>query len=112
FDRHDIDRTGFATTQEVIRTLPQVFGGGVTDETTINLTRDSTTNINRGSAVNLRGLGTTSTLLLVNGRRIAPSGFEGVFTDVSNIPLSAVERIEVLPDGASALYGSDAVGGV
>ena len=112
FDRDDIDRTGFATTQEVVRTLPQVFGGGVSDETNINITRDATTNITRGNAVNLRGLGSTSTLVLVNGRRIAPGGLEGVFTDVSNIPLSAVDRIEVLPDGASALYGSDAVGGV
>jgi iron complex outermembrane receptor protein len=113
FDRDDIDKTGFATTQEVLRTLPQVFGGGVSDDTTTaGLTRDVSTNINRGNAINLRGLGSTSTLVLLNGRRIAPGGFEGVFTDVTNIPLSAVERIEVLPDGASALYGSDAVGGV
>jgi iron complex outermembrane receptor protein len=113
FDRDAIDRTGFATTQDVVRTLPQVFGGGISDELgTINITRDSQSNVNRGNSINLRGLGGTSTLILVNGRRIAPGGLQGVFTDVSNIPLSAIDRIEVLPDGASALYGSDAVGGV
>jgi outer membrane receptor protein involved in Fe transport len=113
FDRDAIDRTGYATTQDVVRTLPQVFGGGITDELgTINISRDSQTNVSRGNSINLRGLGGTSTLILVNGRRIAPGGLQGVFTDVSNIPLSAIDRIEVLPDGASALYGSDAVGGV
>jgi iron complex outermembrane recepter protein len=113
FTRDDIDRTGFATAQDVIRTLPQVFGGGINEDTiNANLARESQTNVNKGSAINLRGLGAASTLVLVNGRRIAPGGFEGIFTDVSNIPLSAVDRIEILPDGASALYGSDAVGGV
>ncbi|MDE0226069.1 MAG: TonB-dependent receptor, partial [Gammaproteobacteria bacterium] len=62
--------------------------------------------------VNLRGLGSESTLILVDGRRVGYSGILGGVTDISTIPLSMVERIEVLPDGASAVYGSDAVGGV
>jgi outer membrane receptor protein involved in Fe transport len=49
--------------------------------------------------------------VLLNGRRLAPSSF-GNFVDISMLPLSAIERVEVLPDGASATYGSDAVGGV
>ncbi len=65
------------------------------------------------SGVNLRGLGTENTLVLINGRRVAGvAGNDSGFTNISNIPLSAVERIEVLPDGASAAYGSDAIGGV
>ncbi|MDD3763307.1 MAG: TonB-dependent receptor [Nevskiales bacterium] len=67
-------------------------------------------------AVSLRGLGVNSTLVLLNGRRTAPYGLADdgshVFTDLNTIPLEAVERIEILKDGASAIYGSDAVGGV
>ena len=65
------------------------------------------------SGANLRGLGTENTLILVNGRRIAgvAGNFNG-FGNIANIPLTAIERIEILPDGASAAYGSDAIGGV
>lgn len=69
------------------------------------------TNATDASTMNLRGLGSDATLVLLNGHRLsADSGFQG--SDVSGIPLSAVERIEVVPDGASALYGADAVAGV
>ena len=68
------------------------------------------------SNVNLRGLGANSTLVLLNGRRLAnhPFGSIGgaVAVDLNGIPFAAIERIEVLRDGASAIYGSDAVGGV
>jgi iron complex outermembrane receptor protein len=60
--------------------------------------------------VNLRGLGSSRTLVLINGRRIAPDDLVG--TDLSVLPKSAVGRLEVLKDGAAALYGSDAIGGV
>ncbi len=109
-DRSDIDRTGLATVQDVVRTLPQNFDGGATEDTLLGL--EAQTNSAQGTALNLRGLGAGATLVLLNGRRIAPGGSEGAFTDVSNVPLAAIERIDVLPDGASALYGSDAVGGV
>ncbi|MEP1384693.1 MAG: TonB-dependent receptor [Paraglaciecola sp.] len=69
-------------------------------------------NISGGQGVNLRGLGALSTLVLVNGRRLPNSGLYGDYVDVSHIPLSIVERVDVLLDGASAIYGSDAVGGV
>ena len=67
-----------------------------------------------GSAVSLRGLGADRTLLLINGRRVAPAGIEGApsFPDTSILPSSLVERIDILLDGASSVYGSDAVAGV
>lgn len=113
FDREYIELTGLSTTSEVIQTLPQNFGGGPNQATTVS---DSTANgasfnPGLGSSVNLRGLGADSTLTLVNGRRLAPAGL-GSFVDLSTIPLSAVERIEIVVDGASAIYGADAVGGV
>ncbi len=109
-DRAEIDRSGFATVQDVIRALPQNFGGGPTEDTSRGL--EAATNAAAGTALNLRGLGAGLTLVLINGRCLAPGGSEGTYTDVSNIPLSAIERIDVLPDGASAIYGSEAVGGV
>jgi iron complex outermembrane receptor protein len=62
--------------------------------------------------IQLRGLSTGTTLVLIDGRRVTPSGATGEAFDVGSIPLSAVERIEVLADGASAIYGADAVGGI
>jgi iron complex outermembrane receptor protein len=64
------------------------------------------------SAANLRGQGSASTLVLLNGRRVAAHGLQGSAVDVNQIPFSALERVEVLKDGASAIYGTDAIGGV
>jgi outer membrane receptor protein involved in Fe transport len=108
--RADIEATGSATPADFLRTLPQVFGGGPNQDTHIG--QETTTNSGLGVGVNLRGLGARATLVLINGRRVAPSGTEGEFVDVENIPLSAIERIDILPDSASATYGADAVGGV
>ncbi|PZO69711.1 MAG: TonB-dependent receptor, partial [Sphingomonas taxi] len=69
-------------------------------------------NASYASGVNLRGLGSDATLVLVNGRRLAGSGAKADFADLSTIPTAAVDRVEVLLDGGSAIYGSDAVGGV
>ncbi len=111
FDRQAIDASGAPTVSDWLRTLPQVFGGGPTQDTR-NIGPEAPTNSGYGTGINLRGLGARATLVLINGRRVAPGGTAGAFVDVSNIPLSAVERIDVLPDSASALYGADAVGGV
>lgn len=112
-DRQDIDRSGYATTQQILRSLPQNFGGGPS-ETSFGLgsRNGEDTNQALGASVNLRGLGSSSTLVLVNGNRLAIGGLYGSFADISLIPASAIERIEVLADGSSALYGSDAVAGV
>ncbi|MBV8502176.1 MAG: TonB-dependent receptor [Paucibacter sp.] len=65
-----------------------------------------------GAYANLRGLGPTGTLVLLNGRRLSNQGTSGGSVDLNAIPIEAIERIEVLKDGASAVYGTDAIGGV
>ena len=64
------------------------------------------------AAASLRGLGAQRTLVLLNGRRLANTAFSGAAVDINSIPLSAIERVEVLTDGASAIYGTDAIAGV
>jgi iron complex outermembrane receptor protein len=107
--RQEIDRTGKTTVAEYLQTLtsdgagsiPKSFGNGFAGG---------------GAGISLRGLGAGSTLVLLNGRRMATYGLaddgQKVFTDLSTIPLDAVERIDILKDGASAIYGSDAIAGV
>lgn len=113
FDRADIDRSGYATTQQIIQSLPQNFGGGPNEATFgFTIRNNANANFGSGASVNLRGLGASSTLTLIDGNRTALGGVAGMFVDLSLIPSSAIERIEVLPDGASAIYGSDAVAGV
>ena len=113
YTRDDILITGAATAQDFIQTLPQNFGGG-SNENNGGLPNnvDAAVNIGRGSSVNLRGLGSGSTLVLLNGRRMTPSSVLGDFVDISVIPASAIERVDVLTDGASSIYGADAVAGV
>ena len=108
--RQDIEATGAATVADFLRTLPQAFGGGPNQDTHIG--DEALTNSGLGVGINLRGLGARATLVLINGRRVAPSGTEGEYVDIENIPLSAIERVDILPDSASATYGADAVGGV
>lgn len=67
---------------------------------------------NGASFANLRGQGSSATLVLLNGRRIASHGLNGAGVDVNQIPFGAIERVEVLKDGSSAIYGTDAIGGV
>ena len=112
-DRADIEKSGFGTVQQLLQSLPQAFMGGSNETTTGVTTRNGTGNdATLGSSINLRGLGTNSTLVLIDGARPALGGTGGVLADISLIPMSAVERIEILTDGASAIYGADAVAGV
>jgi len=104
-DRKEKRRAAYGTVQDVLRMLPQNVGGQDED---LSLNQ----NYMQSSGLNLRGLGSGATLVLVNGRRQPASGIQGDFVDVSAIPWNAVDHIEVLTDGASALYGSDAVAGV
>jgi outer membrane receptor protein involved in Fe transport len=108
-----IREEGFADLGEVIRSIPQNFAGGQNPgvATGAHLGGESNQNITGGSGLNLRGLGADATLTLLNGRRMAYDGFAQA-VDVSSIPTEAVERLEIVPDGASAIYGSDAIGGV
>jgi outer membrane receptor protein involved in Fe transport len=108
--RRDIDQTGATSVEDFMRKLPQNLSAGVAKENfaVVGTGQDIT---DHGAGMNLRGLGQRATLVLVNGRRVAPSG-TGSFVDVSLLPLSAIDRVEVVTDGASAIYGSDAVAGV
>lgn len=96
---------------DVVRSIPQNFNGGQNPGVLSGSTNASDANVNSATAVNLRGLGADATLTLLNGKRLAyDSANEAI--DISAIPLAAVSRIEVLTEGASAIYGSDAVAGV
>ncbi|MEZ0243044.1 MAG: TonB-dependent receptor plug domain-containing protein, partial [Sphingomonas sp.] len=112
-DRKAIDESGYATVTQLLQAIPQNFGGGPSEAAAGGtLNQSASLNTARGSSINLRGLGPSSTLVLLNGDRPALGGPTGVFADVSMIPTAAIARIEVVPDGASAVYGSDAVAGV
>jgi outer membrane receptor protein involved in Fe transport len=110
-DHEAIVKSGYNNLQQLLEKLPA--SGNGTFSTRGN-NQDSTGN--GGAAISLRGLGADATLVLVNGRRVSISAFaESIttnFVDINSIPVSAIERIEVLKDGASAVYGSDAVAGV
>lgn len=105
----DIKSSGFATIADVMTALTQNLGALDNNQNTNGFSPGA-------QAVDLRGLGPNHTLVLVNGRRIAdyPQAYGGNsnFTDISNIPTSLVERIEILSGSASAIYGSDAISGV
>ncbi|MDO1529567.1 TonB-dependent receptor [Fulvimonas sp. R45] len=108
-----IQQEGFSDLGEVIRSVPQNFSGGQNPGVAAGAAAGglSDQNITGGSGINLRGLGPDATLTLLNGRRMSYGGFSQA-VDISTIPVEAVERLEIVPDGASAIYGSDAVGGV
>ncbi|MFZ5843760.1 MAG: TonB-dependent receptor [Pseudomonadota bacterium] len=110
-DRDNIEKSGYNNLQQLLEKLP-VAGTGTFSTQGNN--QDSTANGTAG--ISLRGMGADATLLLINGRRVSMSPFaqeiDTNFVDLNQIPVSAIERIEVLKDGASAVYGSDAVAGV
>jgi iron complex outermembrane receptor protein len=105
----DIQRSAANTVEELLQTVTGAPSMG-------NLVAANTAGANNAglSGVSLRGLGTNRTLLLINGRRIAPFGntTDSASVDVNSIPLAAIDRIEILKDGASSIYGSEAIGGV
>jgi len=102
--REDIDRSGATTAQDLVSMIPSNFGG-----TVISTNVGSTGN---ASTANLRQLGSKYTLVLLNGRRVANYAFGNSPVDLNSIPVSAIERVDVLRDGASAIYGADAIAGV
>lgn len=109
----EIRRSGHNDLGEVLRALPQNFSGGQNPGVTSGASAGGAANqnISGGSSLNLRGLGPDATLTLLNGTRLP---YDGLYqaTDISGIPLGAIDRIELVLDGASAIYGSDAVAGV
>jgi iron complex outermembrane recepter protein len=109
-DRDTIEESGAATTSELVRDLPQVVGLGASE--TASSAQNGAANVTRGVSINLRGIGSNATLVLFGGRRMPPAGTQGQITDISVIPAIALERVELVADGGSAIYGSDAVTGV
>ena len=110
--QEEIRRSGKQTVTELLRELPINAAGGLTELT-------GSGSFSAGAAsVSLRGLGSTATLVLLNGRRIAPYGLadpnfgQSGVTNLNSIPVDVIERIEILKDGASAIYGSEAIAGV
>ena len=107
--REQIERSGQATVAEVLREISINSGNSYSESFTNSFAPGA-------SGISLRGLGQKATLVLLNGRRTAGYGFaqnlQDTFVDLNSIPASAIERIEVLKDGASAIYGSDAIAGV
>lgn len=107
--RDEIERTGKATIAEVLRNIPANTGGSFNESFANSFAPGA-------SGISLRGLGQKATLVLINGRRTAGYGFaqnlQDTFVDLNSIPSSAVERVEILKEGASAIYGSDAIAGV
>ncbi|UXH80029.1 TonB-dependent receptor [Roseateles amylovorans] len=106
-NRETINKSGVANVQELVDRLSYNNGGGLALGQSIG---DGSANGQTGAS--LRGLGRSRTLVLLNGRRMPVYPFSGQGVDLNSIPLAAIERIEVLRDGASATYGSDAIGGV
>ena len=108
----DISRTGATSAEDLFRYISSASSSGSTVQA--QATGFQTGSI---STISLRGLGSARTLILINGRRSAPygggsAGTAGNSVDISSIPLAAIERVEILQDGASAIYGSDAIAGV
>ena len=121
FTAEDIARRGVSNLEELFRTLPWNFSTINTQtnmEQTERLLREDVDVVLQGvplgsSTINLRALGSANTLVLINGRRVAGlAGYEEDMVNLLNVPLSAIERVEIQLDGSSAVYGADAIGGV
>ncbi len=111
YTRDDIRNSGYGTIENLLRANSAVDTGSVGDGAASGFVAGLST-------ISLRGLGSQSTLVLINGRRIAPVGAvdinfgRGSLISVNTIPKGAIDRVDILKDGASALYGSDAIAGV
>ncbi len=108
----DLTREGINSPEQLISYLSTNGNGADNLASNADVTSGAQRGTNGLSAANLRGQGSASTLVLLNGRRVAAHGLTGSAVDVNQIPMAALERVEVLKDGASAIYGTDAIGGV
>lgn len=104
YNREDLTRLGVRNATDLVQRLPEAMGASVT-ETTVN-------GGNGRAELNLRGILPKETLVLQDGRRLAPVGFAGDTVDLNTIPIGLIDHVELLKDGASAIYGADAVAGV
>jgi len=105
----DMRDSGQTSLAQAIQSLPENFGGG--QNPNVGLGIPGAQNSSGASTINLRGIGGDATLTLLNGHRLSyNANLQSI--DISSIPFLAIDRVEIVPDGASALYGSDAVAGV
>ncbi len=108
----DLTREGINSPEQLISYLSTNGNGADNLASNTDVTSGAQRGTNGLSSANLRGQGSAATLVLLNGRRVAAHGLTGSAVDVNQIPFAAIERVEVLKDGASAIYGTDAIGGV
>jgi iron complex outermembrane receptor protein len=106
----DVKQSGAVTTADLLKEIPQVTSMGFNGEGSLGAAAPQ--NITRSTAPNLRGIGPQATLTLLDGQRVPAAGPMGNVVDPSFLPPLTLQRIEVIADGASAVYGSDAVAGV
>ncbi|PJK06261.1 TonB-dependent receptor [Lysobacteraceae bacterium NML95-0200] len=110
--KDEIERQGISSTEQLMMFLNIAGNGSDNLASNGGITSEEQRGNNGVSGANLRGQGADATLVLLNGRRVATHGLKGRAVDLNSIPFAAIERVEVLRDGASAIYGTDAIGGV
>ena len=108
----ELERNSISSPEQLVNFLPTNGTGSDNLASNSDVVSGQQRGNNGASFANLRGQGAAATLVLLNGRRIASHGLSGAAVDVNQIPFAAIERVEVLKDGASAIYGTDAIGGV
>lgn len=108
----ELSREGISNPEQLLMFLSTNGSGADNLASNSDVVSGAQRGTNGLSAANLRGQGSASTLILLNNRRVAAHGLSGSAVDVNQIPFAAIERVEVLKDGASAIYGTDAIGGV
>src|SRR5476651_1247470 len=103
----DIQKLGVTSTEQLLSSLSSISAVGAS-----NVAQGVGASTYGESTASLRGLGSSKTLVLVNGHRLANYATDGTSVDINSIPLASIDHVEVLKDGASGVYGSDAIGGV
>jgi len=111
-NRSDIDAAGISSAEQLMLQLNVASNSNDGLDSNVGIVSGDERGNNGASSANLRQQGAGATLVLLNGRRIANHGLKGASVDLNSIPFAAIERVEVLRAGASAVYGTDAVGGV
>ena len=112
FTKEEIDQQGITSAEQLLQQMNIASNGPDSLAANSGIAPPGTRGNNGVSGANLRGQGADATLVLLNGRRVAAHGLAGQVVDLNSIPFAAIERVEVLRDGASAIYGTDAIGGV
>jgi iron complex outermembrane receptor protein len=110
--RSEIEQQGLTSAEQVVLWLSTNGNGLDNLASNADVVGGAQRGNNGATSANLRGQGSNATLILLNGRRVASHGLNGGVVDLNQIPMAAIQRIEVLKDGASSIYGTDAIGGV